>query len=71
MSNKPTQLYPIGATYQPDEAPLNLTLKDLTKLNKKLQTSENEQPLIFDKFMIQPMNILQKSITNIVDFFKG
>jgi len=70
MSNKPTQLYDIGSTYQPNEAQLNLNLKDLIKLNKKLQ-SNKEQELIFDKFIIQPMNFIQKSLTNIVGFFKG
>lgn len=71
MSNKPTQFYDIGTTYQPHEAPLNLSQKDLVKLNNKLQSTSDEEQLKFDKFIIQPMNFMQKSIVNVVSFFKG
>lgn len=71
MSNKPTQVYDIGTTYQPHEAPLNLSQKDLVKLNNKLQSTPVEEELKFDKFIIQPMNFMQKSIVNVVSFLKG
>lgn len=71
MSNKPTQIYDIGTTYQPHEAPLNLSQKDLMKLNNKLQSTSDEEQLKFDKFIIQPINFMQKSIVNVVSFFKG
>ncbi|MCM2281215.1 MAG: MBL fold metallo-hydrolase [Bdellovibrionaceae bacterium] len=36
MSNEPGKDYPIGATYQPNEAPLELRLEDLANLNQIL-----------------------------------
>lgn len=71
MSNKPTQVYDIGTTYQPHEAPLVLVKKDLVKLSKKINNTHAPTQLKFDKFIVQPMNFVQKSIVNIVSFFKG
>ncbi|OCQ23184.1 MBL fold metallo-hydrolase [Pseudoalteromonas luteoviolacea] len=65
MTKSSGKYYPIGTTYQPNEAPLPLSVADLYELNTALQKSEKEQAMIFKSFVIQPMSMLQKSISNI------
>lgn len=66
MQNKAGEFYPIGSTYQPNEASLVLTLAQLQKLNQQL----NQQPniLIFNQFIIAPMNTFQKTLSTIGDW---
>ncbi|KZN47011.1 MBL fold metallo-hydrolase [Pseudoalteromonas luteoviolacea] len=65
MTKTHGKYYPIGSTYQPNEAPLPLSVVDLYALNEALQRSENEQQIILKSFVIQPMSLLQKSISNL------
>ena len=65
MAREPGEYYPIGTTFQPDEAALDLELEALLKLNSELQDSDVEKELVFDKFVVAPMSWLQKSISNI------
>lgn len=65
MTREPGKYYPIGTTFQPNEAALDLELQDLLKLNTALQESDAEKELVFDKFIVAPMNLLQKAISNI------
>jgi len=65
MTREPGEYYPIGSTFQPNEAALALELEDLLKLNAALQEPDAEKELVFDKFIVAPMSGLQKAISNI------
>jgi hydroxyacylglutathione hydrolase len=54
MSGTPGKDYPTGSTYQPDEAPLPLTVKDLKFLNTALKGMEEPELKVFDKFIVSP-----------------
>lgn len=71
MSNTPSQLYPIGSTYQPDEAPLILFTEHLKQLQTKLQATPQAQELVFDRFVVTPMSGLQKSISGVATWLMG
>jgi len=65
MTTEPGEYYPIGTTYQPHEAALDLETDDLLKLNAALQASDEEKELVFDEFVVAPMGPLQKMISNL------
>lgn len=69
MTVNPGRFYPIGTTYQPNEAQLDLAVPHLTKLNAALQRSTKDQKIGFDEFIIEPMGSLRKSISNVVRWF--
>ncbi|KAJ6639896.1 Hydroxyacylglutathione hydrolase, partial [Pseudolycoriella hygida] len=51
--------YPVGATYQPDEQKLPLTVEELGTLNNALQkTSKIPERIVLDKFIVVPMSNL-------------
>ncbi|WP_440874175.1 MBL fold metallo-hydrolase [Thalassotalea sp. PLHSN55] len=68
MSNKPGIIYPIGTTYQPNEHQLDLGLVHLEALNSALQANQEPKEIRFAEFIIQPMNMLQKSLTSVADW---
>jgi hydroxyacylglutathione hydrolase len=58
MSNQPKIDYPVGTTYQPNEASLNLKVKDLRLLNNALIKLGNTPKYeIYDKFIIAPIGL--------------
>ena len=65
MTSEAGEYYPIGTTYQPNEAALDLGLEDLGNLNTALQGSDEEKELVFDEFIVAPMGLLPKAISNI------
>ncbi len=69
MKSKPASYYPIGTTYQPNEATLDLGIQDLRLLNEKLIKLEDPQELIFDHFFIKPMSSLQRILSNVAGWF--
>lgn len=68
-TDKPGEFYPIGTTYQPNEAQLDLAVRHLTELNSALQQSPGAEKIVFDEFTIEPMGLLQKTISNIARWF--
>ena len=70
MKKQPGEYYEIGSTYQPDEANLALSVHSLSNLNAKLQTVDEPAEMIFDEFIIMPMGGVQKSLSNLVRWFK-
>ena len=69
-TNKLTgEIYPIGTTYQPHEAPLPLTVNDLKTLHSNLQKSEEAKEIKLENFTVMPMNFLQRTIVNIANLF--
>ncbi|ABG40018.1 beta-lactamase-like protein [Paraglaciecola sp. T6c] len=69
MAANPGEFYQMGSTYQPNEAQLDLATPHLHKLNAALQRSSKAEKIDFDEFKIQPMGLLQKSISNVVRWF--
>lgn len=59
------QYYPIGTTFQPEEAALDLAPSTLHMLSDKLQTSEGEEELVFDNFIIKKMSFVQRTLSNL------
>ena len=65
MTREPGKYYPIGTTFQPAEAPLVLPPDSLRELNNVLQESPQKDELVFDRFVVVPMNFFQKTLSNI------
>ena len=65
MTSEPGRYYPIGTTFQPKEAALDLAPDSLRKLSNKLQESDEKKELVFDSFIVAPMNIFQRSLSNL------
>ena len=64
MTSRPGEYYPIGTVYQPDEAPLNLRIENLFELQAELQKSKRSKKIVFDEFIVAPMNLLQRTLSN-------
>ena len=55
MTSRPGELYEYGATYQPDEAPLPLTVDDLFALEAALEAAGDvPRQVRLDKFAVEP-----------------
>lgn len=65
MTREPGEYYPIGTTYQPNEAPLALSLNNLLSLNAALHRTDKEQEIDESEFIVAPMNGFQKALSNI------
>jgi hypothetical protein len=51
------ELYELGTTYQPDEAPLPLTVDDLFALEEILEEAEGSPRSISgDRFVVEPVD---------------
>jgi hydroxyacylglutathione hydrolase len=65
MTRSAGKYYPIGTIYQPNEAPLALTLEHLSSLNSALKDLDQPKNLVFDSFIVAPMTSTQKVISNV------
>ena len=55
MSTTPGELYEYGATYQPDELPLPLTVDDLFALEAALEEAgDTPRRIVLDRFAVEP-----------------
>jgi glyoxylase-like metal-dependent hydrolase (beta-lactamase superfamily II) len=61
--------FPIGSTYHPNEANLDLSVHSLHILNKKLKNMDSPNEIVFDDFIIVPMNSFQKILSNAARWF--
>lgn len=48
--------YPMGSTYQPEEAPLPMDYQVLDTLHQLLQTAPDPMRLVSEKFIVQPLD---------------
>ncbi|TQV68197.1 MBL fold metallo-hydrolase [Exilibacterium tricleocarpae] len=69
MTTKAGEYYPIGTVYQPNEAGLALQIEDLVALNSQLKNLDKPKKIVFDKFIIVPMNIFQKFFSSVAKWF--
>jgi hydroxyacylglutathione hydrolase len=65
MTSEPREYYPIGTTFQPEEAALYLAPDTLRRLNEQLQKSKGKKELIFDTFIIKKMSFIQRTVSNL------
>lgn len=70
MSQEAGQMYKIGSLYQPDEASMAMSLEDLQGLHQQLQANEEGQ-LTAENYIVQPLNGVQKSLSNLVRWAKN
>ncbi|QBY05996.1 MBL fold metallo-hydrolase [Thalassotalea sp. HSM 43] len=64
MKQLPGEYYPIGATYQPNETQLDLSVQSMNNLNQQLQMYKEPTKIIFNDFIVEPMSGFQKTISN-------
>ncbi|WDE09018.1 MBL fold metallo-hydrolase [Thalassomonas viridans] len=64
MKDKAGEYYPIGTTYQPNEAPLPLQPQDLSALHQALNKTEQPTKIIMNNFILAPMSSWQKALSN-------
>ena len=69
MTEIPGEYYPIGTTYQPNEASLALPPDALEALNVALAKSDAPSKIVFDDFIIVPMSTFQKIISSVAKWF--
>lgn len=65
----PNGYFPIGSTYQPNEASLDLTVESLQALNNELNKADEPREIVFDDFIIKPMSGFQKMLSNVARWF--
>jgi glyoxylase-like metal-dependent hydrolase (beta-lactamase superfamily II) len=65
MSVRSGELYPLGTTYQPEEAALPLSPALIKSLAAALDDTPSGQQLDLGEFIVQPMNPLQKTMSNV------
>jgi len=56
MKNRPRQDYEMGTTYQPEEAALPMTIKELSLLNEIMQSKNSPSQVFTDRFIVYPVN---------------
>ena len=68
MTDKVGEYYPIGTVYQPHEAPLPLSPEVLQTLATALAKANGKETVPLDEFVVQPMNALQRTLSNVARF---
>ena len=66
MTSEPGIYYPVGTTFQSDEAALDLAPEALRKLSSTLQEPGVKKELVFDRFIVKQMNFIQRTLSNLV-----
>ena len=68
MTKQPGEGYPVGTSYQPEEAPLPMEVATLHRLHSALQ-EQDPREISIGTLVVRPMNPVQKSLSNIVRWF--
>ena len=68
MTDKAGEYYPIGTVYQPHEAPLPLSPEVLQTLATALAKANGKETVPLDELVVQPMNALQRTLSNVARF---
>jgi glyoxylase-like metal-dependent hydrolase (beta-lactamase superfamily II) len=69
MTEKAREYYPIGTIYQPQEASLPLGPEVLQTLDTALAAADGKETVQLDELLVQPMNAVQRSLSNVARFF--
>ena len=65
MTREPGEYYPVGTVYQPNEAPLTLSLESLLALHAVLGKTNKAQEIKRSEFIVVPMSTFQKTLSDI------
>ena len=68
MTDKAGEYYPVGTVYQPHEAPLPLSPEVLQTLATALAKANGKETVPLDELVVQPMNALQRTLSNVARF---
>ena len=68
MTDTDGEYYPIGTVYQPHEAPLPLSPEVLQTLDTALAKADGKETVQLDELVVQPMNALQRTLSNVARF---
>jgi hydroxyacylglutathione hydrolase len=68
MTDKAGEYYPIGTVYQPHEAPLLLNPEVLQTLDTALAKADGKETVPLNELVVQPMNALQRTLSNVARF---
>jgi hydroxyacylglutathione hydrolase len=72
MSRTPGKIYPRGATFQPDETGLPLTMQDLVQLDESLRKAGSEpKDVTMPKFVIVPISAFDRGIGDFLKWVTG
>jgi len=71
MTNRAGEYYEIGTTYQPEESSLVLMPTHIAALNAKLNQASEPTKIVMDGFIVEPLGILPKLISNIANWLFG
>lgn len=67
MTRTPGKAYPIGSTFQPDEAPLPLTVQDLLQLNEQLvRAGATPKTITMPSMIVSPIGVIQRVLGEIL-----
>ena len=66
MRSDKSKIYSIGSTFQPKELPLALRVAELVELNAKLEKTRKSSTLRFEKFVISPLNFLERQLMKVL-----
>jgi glyoxylase-like metal-dependent hydrolase (beta-lactamase superfamily II) len=70
MSKTAGRDYPMGSTFQPDEAPLPVTVQDLLDLDARLQQAGNSaQKITLPKFIVTPISWFERALSTVIGWF--
>ncbi|WP_068547719.1 MBL fold metallo-hydrolase [Thalassotalea crassostreae] len=67
--NSSNAYFPIGTTYQPNEASLDLSADVLPILNTRLKTMVEPAEIVFDDFTLKPLSGMQRLLSNVARWF--
>jgi hypothetical protein len=70
MSRTAGKDYPMGSTFQPDEAPLPVTVQELLALDAQLQQAgDDARKLVLPKFIVTPIGWFQRTLGTVLSWF--
>ena len=69
MTEKAGKYYPIGTIYQPQEASLPLSPEVLQTLDTSLAAADGKETVQLDELVVQPMNAVHRTLSNVARFF--
>jgi len=72
MSKSPGKDYPMGSRFQPDEAPLPLTVTELGRLDQALQEAgDDSEKIVMPKFIVTPIGWFQRTLSTVIGWFSS
>jgi len=72
MTRTPGQDFPMGNSFQPNEAPLPLAVADLLELDQALQKAgDDSEKIVLARFIVTPIGWLDQVLMKVTGWFSG